>query len=570
MGDVARGEPWRLEREPKLKAHAKAFLSHRSGRGKLPRSMNPAPVSFSVYLAQLLVAREGYQLGTVPEAEALAGGCDVILTLADGMALSIICIVDAETNASKSFGMGREAVQEIGARCREKYSGRMNGVRTPVSISIIEVQAQWTEAEATKLDGLGSRRGTVIRPYLVGLSTRSVRRSTWFLVDSRRRMLARVLRAPRSSAQELVESASVDIVPQVQSPRLTFGLLALFALVFALEQLVAVLPASGVLEPSGATLMALGGLLGTAVREGEWYRLLTCAFLHASPLHLIFNGIAFYMAGTFLEVLVGRGWLLAVFFVSALGGSAMSIALNGAQSLSVGASGAIMGMLATMLVLAFRVPVGPARSQAQSVALRVLIPSLIPMAGLAGRGGHIDIGSHLGGALVGAVFGFGLLKTWSLRRANVPWKAMAAGLAVVGSFATGYGAVALARALPSARLEGKLIPPDALPKTDEDILEKAAELLAQYPQDPRSHLFNASRLRHLNDLEGSDEELWTALTLTAAARRLFKPNLEWLERRELAKSLLEQGRREEAREVAAPVCGNAPAEAELKARGLCP
>ena len=125
------------------------------------------------------------------------------------------------------------------------------------------------------------------------------------------------------------------------------------------------------------TLFAMGGAnSGAILNDGQWYRLLTAALLHADALHLLFNGVALGLAGYLLEALIGPAWLVVLFFLGALGGSLMGLAVNSAEVVSVGASGAVMGLLAAALVASLRLPrgqerhVGAARLWCSSFCLR--------------------------------------------------------------------------------------------------------------------------------------------------------------------------------------------------------
>lgn len=94
-------------------------------------------------------------------------------------------------------------------------------------------------------------------------------------------------------------------------------------------------------------------LVKPAVREGEWWRLLTGPLLHGGIAHIYFNGFAFLNVGSVLEALYGRAMLLLTFLVSALAGSLASLALMPAAT-SVGASGGIMGLVGFLLVVGLR------------------------------------------------------------------------------------------------------------------------------------------------------------------------------------------------------------------------
>lgn len=120
--------------------------------------------------------------------------------------------------------------------------------------------------------------------------------------------------------------------------------------------------------------MAFGGLVPNLVLQlGDWYRLLSAPFLHADATHLAMNAIALFLAGRSLENLVGRGWFGAIYVIGGLGGSLLSLALTPASIVSVGASGAIMGLFAAMLVASVHYPPGPIRTGLQLNAVYVLI-----------------------------------------------------------------------------------------------------------------------------------------------------------------------------------------------------
>src|ERR1700739_286728 len=101
------------------------------------------------------------------------------------------------------------------------------------------------------------------------------------------------------------------------------------------------------------------------LESGVWYRLRSAPFLHADAGHLVMNAIALYLAGRSLEWLVGRAWVGAAYVVGALTGSLLSLALTSNLIVSVGASGAIMGVFAVMLVVSVHFPTGPIRAGLQ-------------------------------------------------------------------------------------------------------------------------------------------------------------------------------------------------------------
>jgi TonB family protein len=218
-------------------------------------------------------------------------------------------------------------------------------------------------------------------------------------------------------------------------PWLTFAILAGLIMVFVLENIFAVTPAVRS-NPSIPTLVAFGALSRTAVlAHGEWYRLFTAPLLHANFAHIAGNGVALLLGGWLLERLIGRLWFFAIFAVSALGGSLLSLVVGSPTMVSVGASGALMGLFAAQLVTSLHLPSGSVdRVRAQVNASRILIPSLLPI--FSPSNVHIDYGAHFGGALSGAALALLLIKVWpkTERLPQLPQVAIAISIIGAGLF----------------------------------------------------------------------------------------------------------------------------------------
>jgi membrane associated rhomboid family serine protease len=146
----------------------------------------------------------------------------------------------------------------------------------------------------------------------------------------------------------------------------------------------------------GATsgqLVQDGGIFGPAIDDGDWYRILTGGFLHAGPLHLLFNMYVLYIAGTLLEPGIGTPRFLAIYFISLLFGSFGALLLD-PNSLTVGASGAIFGLMAAVLVVARGRGIEELATQfGLFIVLNLVLTFSIP---------NISIGGHLGGLTGGA------------------------------------------------------------------------------------------------------------------------------------------------------------------------
>jgi membrane associated rhomboid family serine protease len=127
------------------------------------------------------------------------------------------------------------------------------------------------------------------------------------------------------------------------------------------------------------------------VAHGEWWRLITSAFLHYGPIHLGLNMLSLYFAGSILEQVVGRWRYVLIYLVSGLAGSAGALYLS-PNVASAGASGAIFGVLGALLVLERR---GVIHSGGQ--ILMWIILNLVLTFSIAG----ISIGAHIGGLIAG-------------------------------------------------------------------------------------------------------------------------------------------------------------------------
>ena len=358
--------------------------------------------------------------------------------------------------------------------------------------------------------------------------------------------------APLAEVEEQKQKEALVGLAGFRLPWLTIGLLTVLILIFIVENRFPVTP-GGRLAPSVPTLFAFGALSRTAVLSGgEWYRLFTAPLLHANLAHITGNGVALLLGGFLLERLVGRVWYFAIFAIGALTGSLVSLAMGPPQLISVGASGALMGMFAALFVSALRLPSGThARWMLQLNSLRILIPSLLPLFS-SGSVAHIDYGAHLGGALGGAAVGGLLLTRWP-ETARIPQARMfAAATAIMGAVLFAASAAVAAAHFPT--YDVALIPQAEVPKTVADIQARAATLAARYPDDPRAHMYLSKVLADARDYAGAERELRLALAEAQAHSQIFAPRLELSIRGLLAELLADQGRVDEAKDLAGPTC----------------
>lgn len=192
----------------------------------------------------------------------------------------------------------------------------------------------------------------------------------------------------------------------------TYALLVIFVIVYAISLYITSKLVGVSSQPITGVLVLLGAMNPQAVLSGgQTFRLLTATLLHGSILHLLLNGYALFIVGRFLEPLLGKFWFFAAFGIGGLAGSLLGLKTNAANVISVGASGAIMGLFTLLGLVSFRVPQGALRRALRVDALQVLIPSLVPL-GISIGGAKIDYAAHLGGALGGVAAATILFPFW--------------------------------------------------------------------------------------------------------------------------------------------------------------
>ena len=178
------------------------------------------------------------------------------------------------------------------------------------------------------------------------------------------------------------EAKMNEDVFKMKKPYVTYTLIGINTIIFIISMFINILP-----------LFAVNRYF---IVHGEYYRLITGIFLHNGIIHLVFNMYSLYVIGTQLESFLGKTKYLTVYLLSGLAGSVLSIFFS--NSFSVGASGAIFGLLGSLLYFGYHY-----RVYLDSVIKSQIIPLIVfnLMLGFTLRG--IDNWGHIGG-LIGGVF----------------------------------------------------------------------------------------------------------------------------------------------------------------------
>lgn len=170
------------------------------------------------------------------------------------------------------------------------------------------------------------------------------------------------------------------------------------------------------------------------VASGAWWQVVTNAFLHIDIWHIGFNMLALWILGPQLERLFGRARFLALYLVSALTASAVVMWLSNPTTSTLGASGAIFGLMGALLVVAIKHK-GDVRSILFWVGANVVLTFL-------GRS-FISWEGHMGGLVGGTLVALAVLYTPKGNRSTMQW-VMIGGLGVLALIAIVLRAMQLA------------------------------------------------------------------------------------------------------------------------------
>jgi rhomboid protease GluP len=190
---------------------------------------------------------------------------------------------------------------------------------------------------------------------------------------------------------EMLLSRRVDFERRMRRvPPVTLGIIGVLALF---------LPISADAPHTPEALIESGALVGSLVRAGEYWRLLSATLLHGSPQHFLGNAVALFILGMVCEHAFGKRQFVILYVASALAGSLVSMVTSSGPS--VGASGAIFGLQGAAIVLfyGYRDELHVRDKRIGLVLFVWAIASIV--GGLITP--YIDNGAHIGGALGGSL-----------------------------------------------------------------------------------------------------------------------------------------------------------------------
>ncbi len=199
--------------------------------------------------------------------------------------------------------------------------------------------------------------------------------------------------------KNLIETEKREKFMKLRKPFITYALIIINIIVFALMYILG----SG--SEDVDTLINFGANYVTLTKNGEYLRLITSAFVHIGIIHLVLNMYSLYIVGTQIEYFYGKIKYIFIYLFSAVMGSLFTVVLSSENTVSAGASGAIFGLLGSILYFGFNY-----RGQIGNSIINQIIPivilNLIIGFTTPGIGNAAHIGGLIGGYLISMALGF--------------------------------------------------------------------------------------------------------------------------------------------------------------------
>ncbi|MDX6692049.1 MAG: hypothetical protein QOG15_3506 [Solirubrobacteraceae bacterium] len=222
------------------------------------------------------------------------------------------------------------------------------------------------------------------------------------------------MRCPECSRQKTKVRTATTLTGR---PELTYALIAINVIVYLAQ-----IATSGHLNGDSGTVFQHGALYGPLVAHGDWWRVVSAGFLHASPLHIAFNMYFLWYLGTLLEPAIGKWRFGALYVVSLVGGS-LGVMIIDPNSVTVGASGAVFGLMGAGILVMRARGIDPMQSGlVTTLALNLALPFLLPSL-------NISIGGHIGGLITGGIAGYLMFEIGERR--NVAQRVLLVGCGVM-------------------------------------------------------------------------------------------------------------------------------------------
>ena len=200
--------------------------------------------------------------------------------------------------------------------------------------------------------------------------------------------------------EETKHAEEIDKVMKLSRSNLyaTYGIIAINVVVFILM----VMNGAGIFDANAMVHINWGSNYSPLTLSGDWWRLITCIFIHFGIIHLAMNTYALYIAGVYLEPMLGKTKYIVAYLATGVFASLASLWWHSEGVNSAGASGAIFGLYGVFLALLFTnlIPKQMRSSLLRSIGVFVVFNLIY------GMKAGVDNSAHIGGLVSGMIIGF--------------------------------------------------------------------------------------------------------------------------------------------------------------------
>ncbi len=200
--------------------------------------------------------------------------------------------------------------------------------------------------------------------------------------------------------EEQKQAAEVNKVMNLSTGNMyvTYGIIVINVIVF----IAMVVSGVSFMSPTGEDIVNWGGNFSPYTNSGDWWRLITCVFVHIGIIHLLFNMYALYTIGVYLEPMLGKTKYIVAYLCTGIFASLVSLWWHKTPVASAGASGAIFGMFGVFLALLSTslIPKQVRKQLLQSIGIFVAYNLLY------GMKSGVDNAAHIGGLVSGLIIGY--------------------------------------------------------------------------------------------------------------------------------------------------------------------
>jgi rhomboid protease GluP len=210
-------------------------------------------------------------------------------------------------------------------------------------------------------------------------------------------------------SQLIAEAGAQQVGSDQPESRLTLATYVLVAINIAVF---IAMTASGIswLDPETEKVLHWGANYGPKTLNGQYWRVITCMFIHFGIIHIAANMLCLWKLGRLAEKLLDGGALIGVYLLTGMGGALLSLSWN-PMRVSAGASGAIFGIAGVLIPVLYYGKLNLDPQRVRHLLAYVVRFSLLNL--LFGLQGHIDNMAHLGGLVTGLVIGLFLARTFN-------------------------------------------------------------------------------------------------------------------------------------------------------------